>query len=96
MVFRVQVIPISRAPIKVSVTAELTASGSTFLRIGPWTDIRDFLAHYAVSGVEFPDIEIELHKDRPVSFDIDTSETALCLAQFNGVKKRRRSMMTRK
>jgi hypothetical protein len=92
----VQVHPISRTPIKVSVTAELTSSSSAFLRIGLWTDIRDFLAQHKIGGVEFSDIEIELHKDPPVSFDIDTSETALSLAHFNAVKKRRRSMMTRK
>ena len=86
MVLRVHVLPISRGSIDVSVTAEGT-SGSTFLRVGAWTDIRDFLAQYKVSGVEFSDIEIELHKDRPMSFDIDASETVLSLAQFRTVRK---------
>ena len=58
-----------------------------FLRVGAWTDIRDFLAQHKVSGVEFSDIEIELHKDRPMSFDIDASETVLSLAQFRTIKK---------
>jgi hypothetical protein len=47
----------------------------------------DFLAQHKVSGVEFSDIEIELHKDRPMSFDIDASETVLSLAQFRTVRK---------
>jgi hypothetical protein len=92
MVFRVQVVPISRAPINVSVSAEATPAGSTFLRLGPWTDIRDFLAQHRVGGVEFSDIETELHKNRPVLFEIDVPETELSLAQFNAVRKRIRSM----
>jgi hypothetical protein len=87
MVFRVHVLPISRGSIDVSVTAEPTSSGSTFLRVGAWKDIRDFLAQHKVSGVEFSDIEIGLHKDRPMSFDIDASETGLSLAQFKAVRK---------
>ena len=87
MVFRVHVLPIPRGSIDVSVTAEPTSSGSTFLRVGAWTDIRDFLAQHKVSGVEFSDIEIELHKDHPMSFDIDASETVLSLTQFRAVRK---------
>jgi hypothetical protein len=36
-------------------------------------------------GFTFSDIEIEFHKGCLVSFDIDTSETELSLAQFNAV-----------
>jgi hypothetical protein len=92
MVFRMQVVPISRAPINVSVTAEAIPSGSTFLRLTQWTDIRDFLAQHKVGRVEFSVIEIELHKNRPVLFEIDVTETELSLAQFNAVRKRMRSM----
>jgi hypothetical protein len=94
MVFRVQVVPISRAPINVSVTAEPIPSGSTFLRLTRWTDIRDFLAQHKVGGVGFSDIETELHKNRPVLFEIDVPETELSLAQFP-VRKRIRSMFKR-
>ena len=87
MVFRVHVLPISRGSVDVSVTAEPTSSGSTFLRVGAWTDIRDFLAQHKVSGVEFSDIEIELHKDRPMSFDIDASETVLSFGTIQDRQK---------
>jgi hypothetical protein len=87
MVFNVKVIPISHPPIHVTVLTEPTPSSPAFRYIGPWADVRGFLAIHTVSGVEFPDIETELHEDRLVSFDIDTSEMGLASAQFNAVRE---------
>jgi hypothetical protein len=87
MVFRVQVLPISRGSTNVTVTTERTGSSPAFRYVGLWTDIRGFLAQHALSGVKLWEIETELHKDRPMSFDIDTSETGLSSAQFIAVKK---------
>jgi hypothetical protein len=87
MIFRVQVIPISREPIEVTATTEPTSSSPAYRYVGPWKDIRGFIGLCIAKGFSFDDIVNDLHKDLPVSFDIDASEPILSLAKFEAVKK---------
>ena len=87
MVFRVQLVPISREPIQVTATTEPTSSSTAYCYVGAWRDIRGFIALTVRKGRAFADIENDLRKDLPVSFDIDATESALSLARFNAVKK---------
>ena len=87
MIFRVQVIPISRDPIEVTATTEPTSSSPAYRYIGPWKAIRAFVAAHAAKRFLFDDIVNDLHKDLPVSFDIDASESILSLAKFEAVRK---------
>jgi hypothetical protein len=82
-----QVIPISREPIEVTATAEPTFSSPAYRYVGPWKSVRGFIALTATKGFSFDDIVNDLHKDLPVSFDIDASEPILSLAKFEAVKK---------
>jgi hypothetical protein len=72
----------------VTIRTDPTSSSPAYQYVGLWADIRGFLAKRIAKGFTFSDIEIEFHKgDHLVSFDIDTSEMDLSLAQFNAVKK---------
>jgi hypothetical protein len=86
MVYRLMVVPVSLLPLDVSVTAK-TDVGSAFHWVGPWLAIRLFLVIHMLTGsYEIADIEDDLRKGTERSFDIDTSETLLLLAEFSPVR----------
>ena len=85
MVFRVMVVPVSQIPLDVSVTAK-TDLGSAFHWLGPWIAIRLFLVIHMLTGHDLAGIEDDLRKGTERSFDIETSETLLLLAEFSPVR----------
>jgi len=85
MVYRIMVVPLSQMPLEVSVTAK-TDVGSAFHWVGPWIAIRLFLVIHMLTGYDIADIEDDLRKGTERSFDIDTSETLLLLAEFSPVR----------
>jgi len=85
MVYRIMVVPRTRVPLDVSVTAR-TDAGSTFHWVGPWIAIRLFLVIHMLTGHDIAGIEDDLRKEAERSFDIDTSETLLLMAEFSPVR----------
>jgi len=85
MVYRIIVVPLSRVPLEVSVTAK-TDAGSAFHWVGPWIAIRVFLVIHMVTGNDIAGIEDDLRNGTERAFDIDTSETLLLLAEFSPVR----------
>jgi hypothetical protein len=85
MVYRIILVPLGRIPLDVSVTAK-TDDGSGFHWVGPWIAIRLFLVVHMVTGHDLAGIEDDLRKGTERSFDIETSETLLLLAEFNPVR----------
>jgi hypothetical protein len=85
MVYRIMVVPFTRVPLDVSVTAK-TDTGSAFHWVGPWIAIRLFLVIHMLTGHDLAGIEDDLRKGTERSFDIDTSETLLLLAEFSPVR----------
>jgi hypothetical protein len=85
MVYRIMVVPLSQIPLDVSVTAK-TDVGSAFHWVGPWIAIRLFLVLHMLAGHDLAGIEDDLRTGTERSFDIDTSETLLILAEFSPVR----------
>jgi hypothetical protein len=85
MVYRIIVVPVSRMPLEVSVTAK-TDAGSTFHWVGHWIATRLFLVIHMVAGHDIAGIEDDLRKGTERSFNIDTSEALLLLAEFSAVR----------
>ena len=85
MVYRIMVVPLSRVPLDVSVTAK-TDAGSAFHWVGSWIAIRLFMVIHMVTGNDIAGIEDDLRKGTERSFDIDTTEALLLLAEFSPVR----------
>jgi hypothetical protein len=86
MTFKVVVIPLGPEPLQVTVEAQ-SESSPTFLYVGSWKGIRDFLIRHLTSGGEFSIIENDLRRDRLQRFTIEASEASLSSAEFNPVKR---------
>ncbi len=84
IVYRIQVIPISQAPLSVSVTAK-THSGLIYLYVGPWTQIRAFLSVHLASGFTFSEIDGEVDANLTSTLEIIASEQLLIWADFEAV-----------
>ena len=86
MVFTVTAVPISDDPLFASITAK-GRNGKHFLSVEKWTATRSFLAKSMIHGRMFFAIEVDLHRDHPQVFDIDTSDSALEAAGFIPVQQ---------
>ena len=85
MVYRIMVVPLSQVPLEVSVTAK-TDVGSAFHWTGPWIAIRLFLLIHVLPDYDIAAIGDDLRKGTEWSFEMDTTETRLLLAEFIPVR----------